>query len=327
MQTAKKPSGGNWQKAGARKLRVGTAIAIFAMAACADDTASGNPARQDTPKSETQQVAALKVEVSALNGVPQAGASLFSEMLKEEALRISLSAGGENAPVFDVTGAIGAGEREDGTYVVAVIDIGNEKGERLQRVVNEAVLPERGNPGNVRDSVGAEDLRHFAAATAGRIASWYAGTFATGKTMAEGSADPIVTGSISGTAYVVEPATRFDVSVAPAPGDGASALASELDTTLSHRIRTATWIPDGQYRVEGSVVTASRSDGLTEVSIRWLVKSEDGSLLGEVEQRNALDAARIAGRWEEVARTAAEAAAEGILSVLQGPSYPVASNS
>lgn len=325
MQTAKEPSSGNWQKAGARKLRVGTAIAIFAMAACADDTASGKPARQDAPKAETRQVAALKVDVSALNGVPATGASLFSEMLKEEALRISLSAGGENARVFDVTGAIGAGEREDGTYVVAVIDIGNEKGERLQRVVNDAVLPERGKPGSAWDSVGAEDLRRFAAATAGRITSWYADTFAAEETMAESSADPIVTGSISGTAPV--PATRFNVSVSPAPGDGANALASELDATLSHRVRTATWIPDGQYRVEGSVVTASRSDGLTDVSIHWLVKSEDGSLLGEIEQRNALDAARIAGRWEEVARTAAEAAAEGILSVLQGPSYPVAANS
>ena len=327
MQTAKEPSSGNWQKAGARKLRVGTAIAIFAMAACADDTASGKPARQDAPKAETRQVAALKVDVSALNGVPATGASLFSEMLKEEALRISLSAGGENARVFDVTGAIGAGEREDGTYVVAVIDIGNEKGERLQRVVNDAVLPERGKPGSAWDSVGAEDLRRFAASTAGRITSWYADTFAAEETMAESSAAPIVTGGISGTAPVVEPATRFNVSVSPAPGDGANALASELDATLSHRVRTATWIPDGQYRVEGSVVTASRSDGLTDVSIHWLVKSEDGSLLGEIEQRNALDAARIAGRWEEVARTAAEAAAEGILSVLQGPSYPVAANS
>lgn len=327
MQTAKEPSSGNWQKAGARKLRVGTAIAIFAMAACADDTASGKPARQDTPKAETRQMAALKVDVSALNGVPATGASLFSEMLKEEALRISLSAGGENARVFDVTGAIGAGEREDGTYVVAVIDIGNEKGKRLQRVVNDAVLPERGKPGSAWDSVGAEDLRRFAAATAGRITSWYADTFAAEETMAESSAAPIVTGGISGTAPVVEPATRFNVSVSPAPGDGANALASELDATLSHRVRTATWIPDGQYRVEGSVVTASRSDGLTDVSIHWLVKSEDGSLLGEIEQRNALDAARIAGRWEEVARTAAEAAAEGILSVLQGPSYPVAANS
>jgi len=327
VQTAKEPSSGNWQKAGARKMRVGTAIAIFAMAACADDTASGKPARPYAPTAETRQIAALTVEISALNGVPATGASLFSEMLKEEALRISLSAGGENAHVFDVTGAIGAGERDDGTYVVAVIDIGNEKGERLQRVVNDAVLPERGKPGTAWDSVGAEDLRRFAAATAGRIASWHAGTFTAEEIMARGNADPIATGSISGTASAMEPATRFDVSVTPAPGDGASALASELDATLSHRIRTATWIPDGQYRVEGSVVTASRSDGLTDVSIRWLVKSEDGSFLGEIEQRNALDAARIAGRWEEVARTAAEAAAEGILSVLQGPSYPVAANS
>lgn len=327
MQTAKEPSSGNWQKSGARKLRVGTAIAIFAMAACADDAATGKPAGRDLPKAEKQQVAALTVEISALNGVPPTEASLFSEMLREEALRMSLPARSGDGPVFDVTGAIGAGEREDGTYVVAVVDIGNEKGERLQRVVNDAVLPERGNPGSAWDSVGAEDLRRLAAATAGRIASWYAGTSPAEETIAEGNAAPILTGSISGTASAVEPATRFDVSVTPAPGDGAASLASELDAILAHRIRTATWISAGRYLVEGSVVTTSRADGLTDVSIRWLVKSEDGSLLGEIEQRNALDAASIAGRWEEVARTAAEAAAEGILSVLQEPSYPVAANS
>ncbi|PKP77671.1 MAG: hypothetical protein CVT81_08080 [Alphaproteobacteria bacterium HGW-Alphaproteobacteria-3] len=300
-------------------MRVGTAIAILAMTACVDGAASGKPARQEIPDAEKQQVAALTVEISALSGVPPTEASLFSEMLKEEADRMSLPAGsGENGPAFQITGAMGTGEREDGTYVVAVIDIGNEKGERLQRVVNDAVLPERGNPGSALDSVGAEDLRRFAAATAGRIASWYAGTFEAEATMAEASAGSIMTGSISRTLSGLAPAVRFDVSVAPSPGDGASALANELDAALSRRIGTATWIPAGRYRVEGNVVTSSRTDGLTDVSIRWLVKSEDGNLLGEVEQENALDAAHIAGRWEGVARTASEGAAEGVLSVLQG---------
>lgn len=309
-------------------MRVGAAIAILAMAACVDGAASGKQVRQAPPNTEKQQIATLKIEISALSGVLPTEASLFSEMLKEETGRMNLPADGSgNGFAFDVTGAMSAGEREDGTYVVAVIDIGNAKGERLQRVVSDTVLPERGKPGNVRDVGGTEDLRRFAAATAHKIASWYVGTFAAEETLAEGSTDPIVTGSISGIASATEPATHIEVSVAPAPGDGASALAGELNTALSHRIETAAWISAGRYRVEGSVVTTSRSDGLTDVSIRWLVKSEDGDLLGEIEQHNALDAARIAGRWEGVARTAAEAAAEGVLAVLQGPSYPVATNS
>ena len=308
-------------------MRVAAAIAILAVAACVDDAANDETASRETVPTEKQQAPSSsgpKVEIAALSGVPPTEANLFSEMLKEEALRTSMPAGsGAEALSFAVTGAMGAGEREDGTYVVAVIDINDRKGKRLERVVNDTLLPERGATSNAWDSVGAEDLRRFAAATARKIANWYADAFADGTTMAEnGTADPVVTGSIA------TPETpRFEIAVGPAPGDGSLALSRALETSLDQRMKTATWISGGPWRIEGSIATASRKDGLTDISIRWQVKSEDGRLLGEVTQLNALDAAQIAGRWDGVAKTAGEAAAEGVMGVLQGPSFPVASNS
>lgn len=324
----------NWKKASARRIRVCTAIAILAVAACVDDAASDKSSRQQEPNAPEKQQAASqsgpKVEIAALSGVPPTEANLFSELLKEEALRTSLPAGGSaNTPSFDVTGAMGAGEREDGTYVVAVIDISDEKGKRLERVVSDTLLPERGAAGNVWDSVGTDDLKSFAAATARKIAAWYAGRSNASTTMAQNEAEPLVTGSIAAPAEAQgeQKGKRFDITVGPAPGDGAAALTNALQTSLDQRMKTATWISGGPWRIEGSIVTASRMDGLTDVTLRWIVKSEDGRPLGEVEQRNALDAARIAGKWEEVAETAGEAAAEGVMGVLQGPSFPVASNS
>lgn len=333
MQAASDGASGNWKQASVRRLRVGAAIAILAVAACVDDAASDKATSRDTPPStEGQQTAAAtgpKVAISALSGVPPTKANLFSAMLKEEALRTTLPAGvSEGASAFDATGAMAAGEREDGTYIVAVVDITNTKGLRLERVVSDTLLPERGKAGNAWDSVGNDDLRRLAATTAGKIAAWYAGTFAAGQTMAENpGTDPVATGSIAAAAPLKEPEPRFNVVVGPAPGDGATSLSHALERALDRRMQTATWITGGPYRIDGSIVTASRNDGLTDVSIRWIVKTEDGALLGEVEQRNALDAAKIASRWEDVAKAAADAAAEGVMGVLQGPSFPVASNS
>lgn len=334
MRAASGEASSNWKKTGIRRMRVGVAIAILAVAACVDDAASDKSSGQEEPSSpekhQTTSQPGPKVEIAALRGVPPTEANLFSEMLKEETLRTSLSANGGNVALsFDVTGAMGAGERPDGTYLVAVIDISDKKGKRLERVVSDTLLPERGTAGNVWDSVGTDDLKSFAATTARKIAAWYAGRSNASTTMARNEADPLVTGSIAAPEATQEPeeTPRFDITVGPAPGDGATALSRALKTSLDRRMKTATWITGGPWRVEGQIVTASRMDGLTDITLRWAVKSQDGRLLGEVEQRNALDAARIAGKWEDVAETAGEAAAEGVMGVLQGPSFPVASNS
>lgn len=314
----------NWKKAGARRLRVGAAIAIFAMTACADDSASGQAARESEPVdiAAPSPFRQSNVEIAALAGVPPTEANLFSEMLKEEAERASVPLGGKGL-AFDMTGAMGAGENEDGTYIVAVVDI-EDGSRRVHRIVNETTLPGRGNTGGAWDAVGNDELRRFAAATARKIAGWYSDAVAKADGTMAGApaflANDIVTGSIAAPA-------PFDISVGPAPGDGNVSLARALDGALARRIATATWLGDRRYRIEGNVIAASRNDGKTDVSIRWLVKSIDGRALGEVLQQNALDAESIAGRWGEVAETAAEAAADGVLAVLERPGIPIAANS
>lgn len=319
---------GNWKMAGARRLKIGAAIAIFAMAACADDAASDKTAHGSVTDARTNEPLQSVVAIAALSGVPPTEANLFSEMLKEEVEQANPSGSGAGTLSFDVTGAMGAGENPEGTYIVAVVDIEDARGERLHRVVNETVIPAPSPPGAPWDAVGNEDLRGFAAATARKIALWYSNSVTVAEeTLASSSANEhIVTGSIR-TEETAAARLPFDISVGPAPGDGNAALAQALDGALARRVPTATWVDAPRYRIEASVVTASRSDSRTDVTIRWQVKSVDGEILGEVLQQNALDAASIAGRWGEVAETAAEAAADGVLAVLGRPAVTMAANS
>lgn len=321
---------GNWKMAGGRRLKIGAAIAIFAMAACADDAASDKAARDSvtTADAGTNRPLQSVVAIAALSGVPPTEANLFSEMLKEEVEQATPQHSGAGHLSFDVTGAMGAGENPDGTYIVAVIDIEDARGGRLHRVVNETVIAGQGAPGAPWDAVGNEDLRGFAAATARKIALWYSNSVTVAEeTLASSSSnDDIVTGSIRAEEAAAA-RLPFDISVGPAPGDGNTALALALDGALARRVPTATWVDAPRYRIEGSVVTASRNDSRTDVTIRWQVKSVTGEILGEVLQQNALDAASIAGRWGEVAETAAEAAADGVLAVLGRPAVTMAANS
>ncbi|WP_041535971.1 hypothetical protein [Parvibaculum lavamentivorans] len=309
---------------------MGAALAIFAMAACADNIASEETTRDvrlvegNTAKSAPVS----KVAISALTGVPPTEANLFSELLKEEMARTSIPLSGEGGLSFDVTGAMGAGKNPDGTYIVAVIDIGDAGGARLHRVLNEKTIPGGKPSEDPWNAVGNNTLRSFAAATAQKIASWYSQAAGPGATIASrlpAENDSVITGSIG--EEKAEARLPFDIALGPTPGDGNAALSGALNGALSRRVPTASWVDAPRYRIEGSVVTASRNDGRTDVSIRWLVKSADGEILGEVLQQNALDAERIAGRWGEVAEMAAEAAADGVLAVLGRTDTSMAANS
>lgn len=277
-----------------RRLRACAAIALFAGVACIGGTAAATSA---------------KIEIVPLDAARSADAAVFSTYLTQETSR-----GG--ALPFVMGGALGAGEGGDGTYLVAVIDIADEKGQPLHRLVSETTVD-----GGALDE---RALRRFAAETAAKIAQWYSAWSpgpAAGLASAPAANDALVTGSIDAPA-----APAFTISIGPAPGDGASALTRALDTELKARAKNAPWLTAQSFIIEGSIATASRSDGRTDVSIHWLVKSADGARLGEIHQKNALDAARIAGHWGEVAETAARAAADGVIAVLQPTPERVASN-
>lgn len=290
------------------RLRACAAIAIFAGAACLDDAASVKAGETASPPA-APAAATVKVGIVPLDAARSADAAIFSTYLAQETSR------GGALPLV-IGGALGAGEEGGGTYLVAVIDIADMTGKPLHRLVSETTV----SGGAVDERV----LRRFAAETAGRIAQWYGAVSpgpAPGLASTSATNDAIVTGSTDAPA---PPA--FTISVGPAPGDGASALTRALDAELKARAENAPWLTAQNIVIEGSIATASRSDGRTDVSIHWLIKSADGQRLGEIHQKNALAAARIAGRWGEVAETAARAAADGVVAVLQPAPERLAAN-
>jgi hypothetical protein len=285
-------------------LRQLCTCAILAGAVCIGNAV---PALAGEAEGASPAHASARIEIAPLEAARSADASVFSTYLTQEASR------GGHLP-FRIGGALGAGEGAGGTYLVAVIDIADEAGRPLHRLISETTLDGR--------AIDDRALRRFATETAGRIAQWHA-AFSPGPSLASARAagDTIVTGSI----HAPEQQT-FAISIGPAPGDGAVALTGALQAELKARAENNTWLRERDFSIEGSVTTASRSDGRTDVSIHWLVKSADGRKLGEVHQKNALDAARIAGRWGEVAETAARAAADGIAAVLQPEPERLAAN-
>jgi hypothetical protein len=122
--------------------------------------------------------------------------------------------------------------------------------------------------------------------------------------------DALVTGSIrpdlpdttpdgkGGPGQRLASASPFRIDVAPAPGDGDRALTAAMEKALSEKLKgRLADMTGGPYKVTGEVVTASRNDGQTDVSIRWVLTGPQGTKLGEVRQSRAVKAAAIAGRW------------------------------
>ncbi|MCF8470058.1 MAG: hypothetical protein K9G30_04685 [Parvibaculum sp.] len=326
---AKSDRYGNWKTAGTRRLRVVAGLAIFAMTACADETTSGQTgqASRDTGahSSEMSVMGEPVITISALAGVPPTDASLFSKLLREETELAPPRPASADARPLKLIGAIGAGESDKGTYIVTVIDIEDAKGTRIHRIINDDLLPGQAASGNALDEAA---LRRFAGTTAKKIANWYAATQASGNTLAAPqphAEDMIVTGSIGAekpvptqTANAARARLPFDISVGPAPGDGNLSLTRALNDALAHRVETATWVPASRYRVDASVVAASRDDGKTDVSIHWRLTSADGAPLGEIVQHNILDPPSMGGRWGALPEWGAEAASDGVLAVLDG---------
>ncbi|MDP2125607.1 MAG: hypothetical protein Q8J92_14630 [Parvibaculum sp.] len=311
----------DWKRTGAHRLRIGVAIAIFAMAACADEAASDRNARPAEAAATTaaQSSHGPGIAIAALSGAPMAEAAIFAALLKEEAAKARLPVADGEASTYEISGAMDAGENAEGAYVVTVIDVRDATGARVHRVVNEETLPLRAGNGDPWAHIARTDLRRIAGDAAARLAVWYASEIdaQSGAMTTAGSIDNIVTGSIAAsTTQAPQDRLPFDIIVGAAPGDGNAALTRALDSALARRVPTATWLRNEGYKIEGSIFTASRNDGRTEVSIHWIVTSLSGETLGEVKQRNALDAASIAGNWGKLAENAAEAAAEGVMALL-----------
>lgn len=307
VHLAEKPAAAmQMRERAARRLRAFAAIAILASAACVDDAASDRASAEQESTTATA-FNARSIDIVPLEAVLPTEAALFARLLAEETARAG------NPPVI-IGGALGAGEAEGSTYVIAVIDIADKEGKPLHRLLNEATLS-----GTRPEAMSETGLRRFAASTAERVSQWYA-AWSPPASYTLVSTDP---NADLLTASIVAP--RFRVSTGPAPGDGARALTRALESQLAEQSRKLTWMRGGDFSVEGNIATASRPDGRLDVDLHWVLKSAEGTMLGEVHQKQALRAQEIAGEWGELAKSAAEAAAKGVIAILEPAAARVAS--
>lgn len=338
-----------------RRTSMASALALMVFAACIDNAAPAGAASPTPPNTASVQKepAAGPVDIRAVRDTPEAAAQIFGALLTRQAGQDKLPLDtGTSQGDYTLRGALGAGQGLEGVYLIAVIDLHGKDDVRLHRVVTEARATGQTGAKDASDGGSAarsgawkrvrqEDMERLAAESMARLAQWYeanreppahpaasmvAANAATGN---EADDDALVTGSIrpdlpattpdgkGGPGQRLAAASPFRIDVAPAPGDGDRALTAAMKKALSEQLKDRLEdMPGGPYKLTGEVVTASRDDGQTDVSIRWVLTGSQGTTLGEVRQTRAVEAAAIAGHWGPLADQAARAAAEGILKLI-----------
>jgi len=109
------------------------------------------------------------------------------------------------------------------------------------------------------------------------------------------------------------------VPVTGAPGDGKQALTAAMTSALK---RARLTVMPGEHRGEtlsvvGTVSIDRPQNGQQHVAITWALLQPDGKQLGVVKQENAVPQGSLDGPWGEVANAVAQAAAPGILALIE----------
>jgi hypothetical protein len=108
------------------------------------------------------------------------------------------------------------------------------------------------------------------------------------------------------------------VPVKGSPGGGDAELTSVVRKVLSEAGWPVVSKPQRDaLTVEGRIKLAKKDAETETVSIRWLVKTPDGKLLGDVKQSNDVPKGALDGGWGPAARAVAEAAATGIFDLVK----------
>lgn len=114
----------------------------------------------------------------------------------------------------------------------------------------------------------------------------------------------------------------FDVAVGLSPGDGQLSLAAAVQEALMHQATTGS-SSGSAYRIIGEVTLQQSATGRAQIQIEWSVSTKSGTPLGQITQSNQLDATSVSGPWGEIATTAGDAAAAGIMELIGAPTPPV----
>lgn len=108
------------------------------------------------------------------------------------------------------------------------------------------------------------------------------------------------------------------VPVKGSPGGGDAELTSVVRKVLSEAGWPVVSKPQRDaLTVEGRVKLVKKDAETETVSIRWLVKTPDGKVLGDVKQSNDVPKGALDGGWGPAVRAVAEAAATGIFDVVK----------
>lgn len=294
-------SAGNGQ--GRRRLRIAVAMTLLGLAGCADNTR----APQAPPP------AFIDVKIEPQGRIQPAQARRLATMIAEEAQRRHLMPQDQK-----LNGVVDAGRARDGLYLVTVIDVSNGKGKRLHRIVDDSMQPAQ--------SLSDAELRTIAASAVAKLALWRAatddttGSIAPARDVASSAAfdvaplGPDETIAAASIAAIVAAKPMFEITIGPAPGDGAEALKAALEDQLAKMPPIG---DAGHYDLRGEVAISSRDDGDVDIAIRWQLASADGRLVGAVTQKRAVAPSKIASYWGDLATAAAAPAASGILEMLK----------
>ena len=107
--------------------------------------------------------------------------------------------------------------------------------------------------------------------------------------------------------------------VTGAPGDDKQAHTAAMTAALAQEKLTVVPGERGAdaLAVVGTVTIDRPQSGHQRVAITWALLEPDGKQLGVVTQENAVPQGSLDGRWGEVANAVAQAAAPGILALIE----------
>ena len=171
------------------------------------------------------------------------------------------------------------------------------------------------------DSAGNDIGRHTVTARA-RQDRWVAGDAALIKRLIDASAADVA-------AFLQDPAPRrmarvaemrplYVAPVTGAPGDGGRALQQAMKRALLRvRLKLAPEPGGDSLALAGSVSLGAPINRRQVVEIVWSVRRADGSEVGNLKQRNAVEAGSLDGTWGKLASIVAESAADGLVELLR----------
>jgi hypothetical protein len=108
--------------------------------------------------------------------------------------------------------------------------------------------------------------------------------------------------------------------VTSAPGDGRESLQLAMSAALTQAKLTVLAAPTGESKalsVVGTVALDRPQNGQQHIAITWALMEPGGKQLGVVKQENTVPQGSLDGHWGEVANLVAQAAAPGILAIIE----------